>query len=287
MSATIVKLVQGSAEWHEHRRIHRNASETPIVLGLSPWSTPYRLWQYKLGLVVPEVTAAMLHGTQLEPEARAAYEQRTGLIMRPLVLVDGEYSASLDGLTLAGDRIVEIKCPVKGRESTLWKSIEARQLPEHYRWQVQHQLMVTNADVADVFVFDGNEGIVFPVAPDPSTWPQIHEAWDRFWEFVNAKSPPPLIKGDVRDRDDAEWMTAAAAYVEAKRATEAVAKTLDDAKARLVSLTRHTSENGGGVSVIRYWKRGNIEYKQIPVLDGIDVEQYRSAAREEIRITLA
>jgi hypothetical protein len=30
--------------------------------------------------------------------------------MQPLVLVDGEYSASLDGLTLGSERIVEIKC---------------------------------------------------------------------------------------------------------------------------------------------------------------------------------
>ena len=47
--STIVKLVQGSAEWHEHRRNHRNASETPAVLGVSPWMTPYQLWQIKLG----------------------------------------------------------------------------------------------------------------------------------------------------------------------------------------------------------------------------------------------
>lgn len=31
--------------------------------------------------------------------------------MQPLVMVDGDYSASLDGLALAGDRLVEIKCP--------------------------------------------------------------------------------------------------------------------------------------------------------------------------------
>ena len=40
--------------------------------------------------------------------------------------------------------------------------------------------MVTKADVADVFVFDGSEGVIFPVAPDPSTWPRIHAAWDEF-----------------------------------------------------------------------------------------------------------
>ena len=72
--STIVKLMQGSAEWHEHRRSHRNASETPAMLGVSPWMTPYQLWQIKLGVVEPEVTPAVLHGTQLEPQARAAYE---------------------------------------------------------------------------------------------------------------------------------------------------------------------------------------------------------------------
>ena len=88
------------------------------------------------------------------PAARAAYERRTGLVMQPLVVVEGEYSASLDGLTLGGDRLVEIKVPFKGRDSTLWKTVEAGRLPEHYQWQVQHQLLVTKAEVADVFVFE-------------------------------------------------------------------------------------------------------------------------------------
>jgi predicted phage-related endonuclease len=30
---TIVKLVQGSPEWHEHRAKYRNASETAVVMG--------------------------------------------------------------------------------------------------------------------------------------------------------------------------------------------------------------------------------------------------------------
>ena len=125
----IVQLVQGSAEWHAHRRTHRNASETAIVLGLSPWVTPYQLWQQKLGLVEQEVNKAMLRGTQLEPAARAAYEAQTGQVMQPLVLVDGDYSASLDGITLAGDRVLEIKCPFKGRESSLWESVSRGSYP--------------------------------------------------------------------------------------------------------------------------------------------------------------
>lgn len=236
--STIVRLVQGSAEWHEHRRKYRNASETSVVLGVSPWLTPYQLWQHKLGLIEPEVTPAMLRGTQLEPAARAAYEACTGLVMQPLVVVEGEYSASLDGLTLGGERIVEIKCPLKGRDSTLWQTIAAGRLPEYYAWQVQHQLMVTQADVADLYVFDGTEGVIFPVAPDASSWPRIHAAWEEFAHYVKDAQAPPLTDRDTRLRDDPEWLSAAAAYLEAKRTADTGATALDGAKATLVGAHR-------------------------------------------------
>jgi putative phage-type endonuclease len=282
----IVKLVQGSTKWHEHRRRYRNASETPAVLGVSPWLTPYQLWQQKLGLVEAEITPAMLHGTQLEPAARAAYEALTGQVMQPLVLVDGDYSASLDGITLAGERIVEIKCPYKGQASTLWQAVEAGQLPEHYRLQVQHQLVVAKAEVADVFVFDGKEGLRLEVRPDPTSWGRIREAWDAFWPFITERTPPPLAKGDVRQRDDAEWADAAQVYIEAKRAADAVARTLDDAKGRLIALASHCSEGGGGVTVTRYWKKGAIDYKKIPELAGVELDRYRGTSREEVRVAI-
>ncbi|HEY3181187.1 MAG TPA: YqaJ viral recombinase family protein [Casimicrobiaceae bacterium] len=283
----IVKLMQGSPEWHEHRRKHRNASETPVVLGVSPWQTPYQLWQYKLGLVEPEVTSAMHRGTELEPTARAAYEALTGLVMQPLVLVGGEYSVSLDGLTLCGDRILEIKCPMRGRDSTLWKTVEAGRLPEHYQWQVQHQLMVTKAEVAAVFVFDGAEGIQLEVAPDPHAWPQIHAAWDAFMRCISEAQAPPLTARDTRVRDDPEWLSAAAAYLELRTAYDALGINLDEAKAQLVALARHAKEQGGGVSVSRLWKRGTVEFKRVPELADVDLEQYRGAGREEVRISIA
>jgi hypothetical protein len=54
--------------------------------------------------------------------------------MKPLVLVDGENSASLDRFTLAGDRVVEISVRWWA-ESTLWQSVQLGRLPEHYQWQ--------------------------------------------------------------------------------------------------------------------------------------------------------
>jgi putative phage-type endonuclease len=282
---TVVRMAQGSPEWHEHRRRYRNASETPVVLGQSPWQTPYQLWQVKLGLIVQEVTPAMRRGSELEPMARAAYERQTGRVMQPLVVVDGEYSASLDGFTLDGDRVLEIKAPVKGRDSTLWKGVEEGRLPKFYETQVQHQLMVTGAEVADVFVFDGSEGLLLQVAPDPSSWPAIREGWDRFWEYLVAKTPPPLTNGDIRERSDPEWLNAAAQFLECKLFADQARKALEEAKGHLVALMSHTSETGGGVTVTRYWKQGAIEYKKIPELKALDLEQYRGAPREEVRVS--
>ena len=285
MSA-IVRLVQGSAEWHQHRRNHRNASETPAVLGVSPWITPYQLWQIKLGLVKQEVTPAMLYGTQLEPQARAAYEALTGHVMQPLVLVDSEYSASLDGITLSGDRVVEIKVPFKGRDSTLWRSVAEGLLPEHYELQVQHQLHVAGADVADVYVFDGREGLLLEVTPQPETWPRIHAGWDEFMRCIGAREAPPLTARDTRVRDDPEWLSAAAAYLELRTAYDVLSAKVDEAKAHLTGLASHAKEQGGGVSVTRLWKRGNIDYQRVPQLAGVDLQQYRCGAREEVRLTI-
>jgi putative phage-type endonuclease len=121
--STIMKLDQGSPEWLAHRAKYRNASETPVVLGVSPWQTPYQLWLEKKGRAERPVTFPMQRGKELEAAARAAYESLTGHVMQPLVLVEGEYSASLDGMTLAGDLVLEIKCPMKGRNSDLWQQV--------------------------------------------------------------------------------------------------------------------------------------------------------------------
>jgi putative phage-type endonuclease len=284
MSA-ILRLVQGTPEWHDHRARSRNASETPAVLGVSPWQTPYGLWLLRTGRKVQEVTPAMRHGSELEPTARRAYEALTGQILEPLVLTEGDYSASLDGITLGGELILEIKCPFKGRASELWKAVAAGEVPAHYWWQVQHQLMVAGAALAHLYVFDGTEGILLDVKPKPETWPRITKAWDTFARFLETDTPPPLTDRDTRERTDAQWQEAAAAYMQAKQQADVSAAALDNAKAALIGLASHTSESGGGVKVTRFWKAGAVDYKKIPELKGVDLEQYRGKAREEVRVT--
>ena len=159
MSA-ILNLVQGTDEWHAHRAKSRNASEAPAVMGVSPWQTPYELWCLRTGRTESKMTPAMAHGSAMEGAARLAYEEKSGLVMEPLVLVEGNYSASLDGITLEGDLILEIKCPYKGRNSELWKAVSGGTIPENYGWQIEQQLMVSGAAKAHLWVFAGGDGLI-------------------------------------------------------------------------------------------------------------------------------
>ena len=283
--STILKLVQGSPEWHEHRRKYRNASETPAVMGVSPWVTPYQLWLERTGRAEVIVNPAMRRGTELEPVARTAYEKLTGHVMEPLVLVEGDYSASLDGITLSGDLILEVKCPMKGRASQLWQAAQAKELPEAYFYQVQHQLMVSSAALAHVYVFDGTEGVLVEQMPQPERWEQIRRDWDVFMRHITEDTAPPLCDRDTRERKDEAWKAAAEAYLAAKREAEHSAAAAESARETLVALASHPSESGAGVSVTQFWKRGAVDYKRVPQLKGVDLEAYRKAARMEVRVS--
>ena len=285
MKASIVQLQQGSAEWLAYRLAKRNASESAAVLGLSPWTSPYQLWLIKTRRLAQPVTHAMQRGTDLEPAARLAYEDQTGLVMQPLVLEAGDYSASLDGIDLAGELVLEIKCPLRGSRSDLWSDVANGQVPEHYMVQVQHQLFVSDARQAHLWVYSGERGVLHAIDRDEAMMERIQAGWNQFQQYLNSDTPPTLTDADTVQRSDAAWAAAALAFAQAKRGTDTADAALAKARDALVALAQHPREQGAGVSVTRFWKAGSVNYKLVPALKGIDLEQYRGKAREEVRVT--
>lgn len=99
--------------------------------------------------------AAMQRGTELEAEARDAYSferavtvTETGYVAHPELPHVG---ASPDGL-IDDDGLLEIKCP-----ASMQKHLEALRTGAHadeYRWQLQHQLMVTGRQWVDAVSYD-------------------------------------------------------------------------------------------------------------------------------------
>lgn len=86
-------------------------------------------------------------------------------------------------------------------------------------------------------------------------------------------------------RDDPEWLDAAAEYLELGTKYDELGTRYEEAKTRLAALATHAKEQGGGVSVAKFWKRGNVDYKRVPELAGVDLEAYRAKGREEIRVS--
>lgn len=98
--------------------------------------------------------AAMDRGTELEAEARDAYSFATGhAVDEAGFIVCGELpntGCSPDGVV--GDGLLEIKCP-----ASMAKHLDALRSGAHaqeYRWQLQHQLLVTGRAWVDAASYD-------------------------------------------------------------------------------------------------------------------------------------
>lgn len=183
------------------RRAQRHASESATVMGASPWQTPQQLWRVKTGRsAAPLPPPGLSSCAELASAAREAYHARTGFRMHPLEVVEGEYAATMDGVLLEGQLIVEIKCPLAGRGSALWQDAVLGRIPAHYQWQLQHQLMVSGARLAHFYVFDGRDGVLIEQAPDPSRHTSLQRRWDAFMHYVQTDRPPPAI--DAADRPE-------------------------------------------------------------------------------------
>jgi len=250
-------MQQNTADWLAWRKTGIGASDVPVILGVSPWRTPYQLWQEKTGRSEGQMeNSAMARGKALEAQARLAYESTTGEAMQPAERTHAMLTfmrASLDGISLDGKTICEIKCPGKDDHA---KAV-AGEVPEKYGQQIQAQLFVSGAERCDYYSYDGSSGVIVSVLPDVEKQTQIVEACKAFWQHVTSDTPPPLCERD--ERDDAEWMLAASAYSAAKAQADRADAEVMFARERLIKLAPEGGK-GGGVSLIRAERAGSVAY---------------------------
>jgi putative phage-type endonuclease len=144
--STRIDVEQGSQEWLRLRRSHVCASDSLIVMELSPWRTRKELLEEKRGEREPQqVNWAMQRGTLLEPKARSFAENLFDTLFIPEVHVSEEYPfmlASYDGISFDGKIILEIKCPGKKAHSEAMHG----KIPSYYKPQLQHQMAVRGSD---------------------------------------------------------------------------------------------------------------------------------------------
>jgi putative phage-type endonuclease len=156
-------MIQGSDEWKAARLGRVTASRVADLMAKTKSSWGASRKNYMAELIAERLTgvpaesymnAAMQHGIDTEPQARAAYEffcdatvEQVGFIEHPLIKMAG---ASPDGLVL-DDGLVEIKCP---NTATHIETILTREIPGKYVTQMQFQMACTGRAWCDFVSFD-------------------------------------------------------------------------------------------------------------------------------------
>lgn len=281
-----LNLSQNTQEWEQFRLQKIGASDAPIIIGVSPWKTPFQLWLEKTGQAVGTQNQAMLRGKALEDMARRAFEKMTGLIIFPRVVqsIDHEWMiASLDGIDMDETVVVEIKCAGE-IDHTLAKQ---GKVPEKYYPQLQHQLSVAGLEKCCYYSFDGNEGVIVEVERDSQYIEKLVEEEKKFIAYVMNQSAPPLSSKDYCYRDDPAWTERAKKWLQKKHELENIEQEEKILRDELIELANHQSSQGSGIRLTLSMRKGTIDYRSIPCLKEVDLEQYRKPSNRVWSLSFA
>lgn len=159
----IEMMDQGSDEWFAARIGKVTASRVADIIAKTKSGYSASRDNYMAQLVCERLTnqkaesftnAAMQHGTETEPLARAAYEalkdvlvDEVGFVPHPSIKMAG---ASPDGL-VGDDGLLEIKCP---NTATHIDTLLNQSVPTKYFTQMQFQMACTGRKWCDFVSFD-------------------------------------------------------------------------------------------------------------------------------------
>jgi putative phage-type endonuclease len=157
------EIIQGSDEWKRLRLGKVTASRVADVIAKTKTGYSSSRANYMAQLIAERLTdapaetytnAAMQHGTDTEPEARAAYEFYQGVTVKEVAFVAhpkiDQAGCSPDGL-VGPDGLVEIKCP---NTATHLETLLGQSVPGKYEAQMQFQMACTGAAYCDFVSYD-------------------------------------------------------------------------------------------------------------------------------------
>ena len=157
-------IAQGTAEWFALRAGKFTGSRFADLMARTKSGTSASRANLIATLAVERLAgmcvetysnAAMQRGTELEPEARAAYEAHIGGLVQEVAWIphpDLDYVGISPDALVGDDGLAEFKCP-----SSMAKHLDALRSGSHaveYRWQLIGQLWVTGRQWVDAVSYD-------------------------------------------------------------------------------------------------------------------------------------
>jgi len=198
-------VTQGSPEWHALRAKHFCASEAAAVMGVSPYMTRSELLRQKKTGIVPDVDAQTQRrfddGHATEAAFRQVVERIIGQDLYPVVgtlEVDGlPLLASFDGLTADDETGYEHKRI--NNDLRALRDAEAPMVPDQYVWQLEQQMLVSDARGIWFCASDGTEddSLLIYYESDPELRAKLIAGWKQFAADLANYVEPEYIPAPV------------------------------------------------------------------------------------------
>lgn len=280
MSFKFVDLQQNTPEWEQFRKGKIGASHAPSIMGVG-FKTPLQLWEELVFDIKTPENDAMRRGKEMEPVARECVNKYLGATFSPAVAQSLDHPwfiASLDGYghRFSDDKIhaLEIKCPQKRYALGV--------VPETYIPQVQHQMRLLGIPMMFFVNFYGEDDFdVVEVEYDEKYSDRVFSLEMAFKSNLDDFVPPEATDRDWVQINDSGLLETADKLI----STKAMIKQLEIAEEKLKSELKSSLTNPrsklGALKAQRYPVKGNIDYKKIEVLQGMDLEPYRKPRYEK------
>ena len=276
-----IELQQGTPAWEAWRARVFGASDCAAMLGISPYKSRDALLKEKASGEAPApsdyLQAIFEEGHKAEADIRPYLE---GVVGEPLftLVAEGEdgIAASFDGITFAGDTIIEHKLLRDSDASRLrFERAQRGEVAPHDMAQVQQQLLVSGAARCLFVVSDGTPGncAIAEILPEPSLFENIKAGWKQFAADLKAYREV--------ETDAPEWTEAAARYLDLGAQIKALEAAQKEERKKLEAFAKASGAavvKGGGITASRLTRQGNVDYAAIPELAGVDLEAYRKPA---------
>ena len=272
---------QNTSDWLRLRKNYIGASDAAICMGIYHFKlndkrikTPHLLWQEKLGLLTGDVdNMATRWGKKNEEPARVEYQHITGHLMFPKVVFHKTIPymmANLDGMNIDESLAVEIKNP--GAEDHFYAL--RGEVPPHYIPQLQHQMACTGHNKCHYWSFHKGSGILVEVERDNSYIEILLQKESEFWNYVTEFKEPPLVDEDYRQRGD-DWNVKADELGQLQVQIRELQKQEQLLKEELEALSEGINSGGSKYRYVKTTVQGNVDWKKIPQLQGVDLEPWR------------
>lgn len=275
-----------NSEWLKWRNLGCGSSDIASILGLSPWKTAHQLWKEKTGLEKPVDISnqyQVQRGVINEPKARALFELLHGDTFPPALAVHPKFDfmrVSLDGDN--GESVLEIKCP---SQKTIDEAI-AGKVPDYYLCQVDYQMMCAGRKHAYFFCFNPTteKYAEVEIVEDKERQAFIEKAVISFWEKVQSKTWED--ETDFVEITEMNFSVVSQNWQNAKERLDAAKEELELAESEVLKFAdRHKKEvRGFGIKILKSEVKGAVDYKKVPELKGVNLDEYRKAS--SVRTTI-